>query len=330
MSPNLFKEFEGKRVLICGASGMTGHNLFDFMQQFGAWVTGTYHTRNDFTEGDNIPLFNRVDFTNEIETKIFFDGGLPFDYVFICCAKTYNASTCKNDPQSMILPNISMVSNILSNCLRTQAGKVIYISSATVYQPSFNYLSEDDLDWNQNPHDLYMGIGWVKRYLEKLCEFYAGQGLETLVARPTNIYGRYDKTDTDKCHVVPALIMRALNGENPYTIFGSGKPQKNFIHCDDLTRDLAKVAAFGKGFDVFNLCSDEEVSINDIARMIFSRLQHFPKVEYVRTNVPEIAFRGLNRNKFDSMFGREPYKDIRDGIKDVIEWYSLSHQIVRR
>lgn len=321
-SLSLIRAFDGKRVLVAGASGMTGHNLYDLMQMFSANVVGTCLNQNDYY-ADKRPLFERVDFSDELASETFFNSHDTFDYVFICAAQSYNAIVCKNNPQELILPNLQIVSNILSNSLRTGVKKALYISSATVYQPSFNKLSEDDLDLNLEPHDIYMGIGWVKRYLEKLCLFYSQQGLMVNVVRPTNLYGRYDKTDEARCHVIPALVMRALRKEDPYKVYGNGRSIKNFIHVDDFIRDICKVAAYYNSPEPLNLCSDEEVSINDVVNMILDIVGHKPKIVHTTTNIDAVPYRNLDRSKFDALLGRESYTSIYTGLKNVISWYAV-------
>lgn len=324
---NLFEYYEGKRVLIAGASGMTGHNLLDMMEQLCCKeVVGTCLSHQKIDEYGK-ERFVPVNFTNKEITKKFFEYYGTFDYVFICCAKTYNAMKCKDDPTSMTLPNIEMASNILENCYRTGVKKVLFISSSTVYQPSFKCLSEEDLDLNKDPNSLYMGVGWAKRYIEQLCKFYSNLGLETIVVRPTNIYGRYDKLDEKLNHVIPALINRALDKQDPFIIYGNGMAVKDFIHAGDFARDLAKVMVLVPGYDVINLCSRSLYTIKELAQAIFHATGHHPsKVIFTSKQQDQVPCRAISRNKFDALCGDDTYKSLQEGIKDTVEWLSLSRQ----
>jgi GDP-L-fucose synthase len=320
--------FNGKRVLVCGASGLTGYNLFEYLLGLGAEVTGTCLLRRSNHQTNGMSLLNQthsVDFTDAHQADKFFSMR-SFDYVFICCAQSYNADVCKNNPQMLIQSNLVMTSNILSACLKHGVKKVMYMSSATVYQPHQFPVAESSLNWNANPHRIYMGIGWVKRYLEKLCEFYSHQGMTTLVVRPTNIYGRYDKTELDHCHVLPAFIMRCLDGENPLSIKTSGNGVKNFIHVSDLVRDMAKIMAHSDSSDVYNLTSNEYVSIERTLRLCVSSVRELFMPDYnpeiIFSSTPDaVSFTGLSREKFDDTFGYEPYLPFREGLEDTIKWY---------
>jgi len=320
--------YNGKRVLVCGASGLTGYNLFEYLQSLGADVTGTcLMRRSPHQPGTTMALSQMysVDFTDTVQTDKFFRSHC-FDYVFICCAQSYNADVCMTNPQALIQSNLVMTSNILSACLKYHIKKVMYMSSATVYQPHLFPVAESSLNWNANPHKIYMGIGWVKRYLEKLCEFYSHQGMTTLVVRPTNIYGRYDKTELDHCHVLPAFIMRCLDGENPLNIKTSGNGVKNFIHVSDLVRDMAKIMAHSDSSGVYNLTSNEYIAIERALRLCVSTVRELvmpdynPEILFSSTS-DAVPFIGLSREKFDDTFGFEPYLPFREGLEDTIKWY---------
>jgi GDP-L-fucose synthase len=318
---NLSEFYKDKTVLVAGASGMTGHNLKLFLENLPCKkVVGTSYST---TDNPFIP----VDFTSKEATKSFFDSQERFDYVFICCAKTYNALVCKENPQAMTLPNIEMAANLLENSLRTGVKKVLFISSSTVYQPSFTSMSEEDLDWNLDPNPLYLGVGWAKRYIEKLCQFYSTLGLETLVVRPTNIYGPHDKTDLKTNHVIPALILKALDKQDPYVIFGNGRAVKDFIYVHDFVRDIAKVTAICKGFDVLNLCSGSLCTIEEAAQAILRETGHKPKQIVFTSQAPDqVPFRALSRTKFDTLCGRNSYKPFSEGLKETVQWLSSLHQ----
>lgn len=330
-SKQLFSGYEDKKVLICGASCLTGRNLFDLMQTLGADVRGTCLTDQHYY-ADGRPMFRVVDFTNREQAARVFTT--KYDYVFLCAAQSYNAATCKDNPEVLILPNLTMTSNILEFAYKSGAGRVMFLSSSVTSQPHTSPLYEEDLDLNQDPYPLYLGIGWVKRYLEKLCKFYSRRGLPCTVVRLTNVYGRYDKTDPDKCHVIPALVMRGLNRENPFVLKSLGNGVKNFVHVNDVVRDMAKAMLVEGDYNVFNLTGDESVRIADLVTTL---LDVFREID--PTYSPRLVFEGhpdgapyvrLSRDKFDEICGRESYIPLRQGLKEVIEWYSLSLQTQKR
>lgn len=331
MSFKLSEAYEGKKVLICGASCLTGRNLFDFMLKAGADVRGTCLTDQHYAY-DGAPMFRAVDFTDRDQAERVFS--VKYDYVFICIAQSYNAHVCKDNPESLILPNLIMTSNVLEFARKSGAGRVMFLSSSVTYQPHDWKMKEDDLDLNKDPNDLYMGIGWVKRYLERLCKFYSTLGLPCTIVRLSNVYGPHDKTDQDKCHVVPALIMRALRREDPFVIKSKGNGCKSFVYVKDVVRDMARAMLVEGDFNVFNLTGDESMRIKDLVKELMGVFRDLDP-EYN----PEIIFEGskdaveyigIDRSLFDKTCGREMYTPIQQGLKETIEWYSSSLQTPKR
>lgn len=330
-SNQLFKAYEGKKVLICGASSLIGRGLFDMMQILGADVRGTCYQECPTYE-DGTPMFRKVDFTNREETQRVFST--MYDFVFLCAAQSYNAAVCRDNPEALVLPNLVMTANILEFARKSKAGRVMFCSSSVTYQKHDRKMTEDELDWNQDPHDIYMGIGWVKRYLERLCKFYSQKGLPCTIVRLTNVYGRHDKTDPDKCHVIPALLMKAVRREDPYVLKSQGDGVKSFVHVNDVTRDMAKAMLVEGDFNVFNLTGDEEHKIGDVAHLILDVAKevdpsYSPRIVF--EGYPDAcSYVGLSREKFDATCDREGYIPLKQGLREVIEWFSLSHQTQKR
>jgi GDP-L-fucose synthase len=72
---------------------------------------------------------------------------------------------------------------------------------------------------NREPHRAYFGVGWAKRYVEKLCRFwYEKAGLEVIIARSSNIYGPFAKFDAEVSHFVPALLRKAVDKRDPFEV----------------------------------------------------------------------------------------------------------------
>ncbi len=314
---NLNKFFRQDKILITGASGLVGRNLFDLLKGKGLNVIGTYH--QNCSEG-----LVYCDLTNRQQVK-----QLMFDvkHIFLFAAKTYGAEVMKNNPSALVTDTVSMNTNVLEVALGTKVKKIMFVSSSVVYQDSFKPLAEDDLDLNQNPYPLYMGVGWVKRYLEKICEFYSQLGLPINIVRPTTIYGRYDKYEEGKSHFIPAITNRILRGDNPLCIWGTGTDLKSLIYIDDLLRDMLKIFINYDGVDPFNLCADELTTVKEVVDVLLKETNCDIYPVYDSSKPGSIPYKSLLRNKFDSILGRERYTPFKEGAKTVVSWMN---QEIRR
>ena len=83
-------------------------------------------------------------------------------------------------------------------------------------------ISENKLNLNLPTYEMYLGVGWVYRYLEKLAQFYyLKRNLKIGIIRTANIYGPFDRFDDYKSHVIPGLIKRASKKAKVFYCLGS-------------------------------------------------------------------------------------------------------------
>ena len=129
-------------------------------------------------------------------------------------------------------------------------------------------LSLYDLDLNLPPYELYLGIGWVYRYLEKLAKYYfLKRNLKIGIIRTANIYGPYDRFDDIKSHVIPALIKRALKNENPFVVWGDKKTTRDFVYVDDLSFAVLEVLNKFCNAEPINFSSGYGVTIENLVKI---------------------------------------------------------------
>jgi len=316
----MLKEFfKDDTILVTGASGLVGRNLFELLKKENCNVIGTYleNEREELTKCDLTKY-------KEVETLIFKKN---IRYVFMVAAKTYGADVLKNNPSAMVMDTIAMNANVLEASYKKQifnihnnVKKILYISSSVVYQHSFKPLVEDDLDWNQNPYHMYMGVGWVKRYIEKLCEFYHNLGMNINIIRPANIYGKYDKYKEGKSHFIPAIVKRVLEKQNPLVIWGKGYNVKDVIYIDDFLRDMLDIFINYDKVDAINVCAGKTYTIDEIVRTIIKVVGGNIQPTYDPTKPDSVPYKCLIKNKFETLFGKRKYITLEDGLKEVIKW----------
>ena len=300
-----------QRILITGASGFVGRNLYNTLKEKDCNVVGTYFTKP-------IDEMIKCDITNFKEIRKLVEGA---DQVYMLATKTYGAGVMATHPEGLVRENIIMNANTLQACYEAKVRKVLYLSSSTVYQEAFHPLEESELDLNSEPFHLYKGVGWVKRYTEKLCEFYSDIGMPIVVVRPTNIYGIYDKYEEGKSHFIPAIIKRVLEGQNPLIVWGKGKSIKDVVYVDDFVRDIITVMKSHNYVEPLNLCSGELYTIETICRAIINETDKVGiPIIFDETKPDSIPYRAISRNKFDSLYGKNTYIKLNKGIKNVVEW----------
>src|SRR6185312_2474044 len=107
----------------------------------------------------------------------------------------------------------------------------------------------------------------------KLCDAYRSQyGCNFISVMPTNLYGPNDNYDLKSSHVLPALIRKfheaKLANERSVTLWGSGKPRREFLHADDLADACFFLMQEYDEPGLVNIGTGEDIEIGELARLI--------------------------------------------------------------
>ena len=101
---------------------------------------------------------------------------------------------------------------------------------------------------------------------------------------PTNLYGTGDNYDLETSHVLPAILRKfheaKKQGKATITLWGSGDPLREFMHCDDLADALVFLAKNYFETEHINVGSGEEVTIKELAEIIGSVVGYNAKLNF--------------------------------------------------
>ena len=163
------------------------------------------------------------------------------DVLLQFAATTSGAKDIIERPYIHVTDNAVINSYLLRECFESKVRHFIF-PSCTVMLSSTENQKEFDWDPNNQIFGNYFGVGNTKIYIEKMCEFYSSLGLKTTALRHSNVYGKYDKFDLLKSHVLGATIRKVINAkENEVLeVWGSGKAKRDFIFVDDLVDIVEK------------------------------------------------------------------------------------------
>ena len=177
--------------------------------------------------------------------------------------------------------------------------------------------------FNDDPAEVYYGYGWSRRYTELLGNFASKKSdLKVAICRPTGVYGSYDDFDPSTSHVIPALIKRAIDKENPYVVWGDGEEIRDFLHIKDLIRGCFLLLEKNANSDPVNIGSGKEYKIKDIVKIILNLTDNKDtKIEFDNTKPTTIPVRKVNVDKAKKLLGFEMKISLEDGLKETIDWY---------
>jgi GDP-L-fucose synthase len=174
----------------------------------------------------------------------------------------------------------------------------------------------------EDPSNVYFGVGWVKRYSEKLAEFYYRQyGMEILVVRPSNIYGPYDSFDPSKSHVLPALIRKFVENNELVEVWGTPDVARDFIFIDDFVSGVLTAFESFTGFDVYNIASGNIYTIGESVNLISELTNYKGEIKYNDSKPMTIFKRVIDITKARKVLGFQAKTSFRDGLQKTIDYF---------
>jgi GDP-L-fucose synthase len=311
--------YEDKRILVAGGSGFVGTHLTANLVNSGAQVRSTFHSRKpkqilhsvDYVSADLLNAEDCKRVTKDI------------DYVFMAAANSSGAAIMEQTPLAHLTPNLIMNAQMLAASYENRIRRFCFISSNTVYPLTDFAVKESDANFDY--FDKYFIVGWMKRFSEIMCEMYSNKikvPMETVTVRPGNLYGPFDKFNKTESKVVAALIRRAIEGENPLTVWGNGLDIKDFLYIKDFVQGLLMAFEKSNDSEPINIASGMPVTIQEIVKVILGAAGHSSaSVTYDETMPMMIPKRMIDINRMKRLTGWEPKTDLETGISETISWY---------
>ncbi|MFF3733922.1 GDP-L-fucose synthase family protein [Streptomyces sp. NPDC002476] len=149
-------------------------------------------------------------------------------------------------------------------------------------------------------------------------------GASYISAMPTNLYGPGDNFDLETSHVLPALIRRfheaRRDGVPAVTLWGSGRPRREFLHVDDLAAACLLLLERYDGEEPVNIGCGEDLSIGELAALVKEVTGYRGAVEW-DTSKPDGTPRKLLDVTRLAALGFTPRIPLRDGIAGTYAWW---------
>lgn len=213
------------RIYVAGHRGLAGSAL---MRQLTARGCNNLITRTHA----------ELDLTDQAAVRIFFEQERP-EYVFLAAAKVGGIMANHDFPAEFLQQNLAIQANVIHEAWRAGVKRLLFLGSSCIYprdcpQPMReDYLLTGPLEFTNRPYAIAKIAG------VEMCWAYNRQyGTRFLAAMPTNLYGPGDSYDLHNSHVLPALIRKfheaKVQGCDSVTLWGSGKPLREFLHSDDM------------------------------------------------------------------------------------------------
>ncbi len=315
--------YKNKRVLVAGGTGFVGYHIARELRSAGAHVVITQHER-PFPDPDTAGFeFIRADLSDINDCLRCMNG---VDVVMHAAGSVGAAGVGPIAQMELIRKYLVLTAQILEAAWKHSVQRILLFSSSTVYPVADHPVREEEA-WTGPPYSGYLGYGWMRRYCEMIGTFVAtASPVKVAIIRPSAVYGRYDNFNPGSSHVVPALIKRAVEKENPFVVWGSGNEVRDFLHITDFARAcLLAVEKYAECAPV-NIGYGKAVTVKEIVHHILAAAGHDrADVMFDATKPTALPFRMVDTSLAKNVLGFEPRVSLEDGLKDTIDWF-LQHR----
>ncbi len=310
----------GKNVLVTGGTGMIGQQLIKLLHKEGANIT-VVSLDSPKIVPKNIKFLNLdlMDFNN---CKTACKG---IDVVFNLIGIKTSPKIIQEKPADIFVSYLRFNTNIIEAARQENVKWFLYVSTIGVYSP--DEVMEEDSLWSGFPskHDWYGG--WAKRIGEMQLETYKIQyGLKNYsIVRPANVYGPYDDFSSTSM-VIPSLIKRIYNKENPFIVWGDGSSIRDFIYSEDVAKAMI-FAVSNEIHEPLNVGSGHGISIKDLVNTAIEISDYKPEIIWDTSKPSGDKQRILNTKKLND-YGFLPSISLKEGLTRTLEWYKLNSSII--
>lgn len=213
-----------------------------------------------------------LDLRDQVAVAAFFSIEKP-DYVFLAAAKVGGIIANNTYRAEFLYDNLQIQNNVIHQSYLNGVKKLMFLGSSCIYpklapQPlKEEYLLTGLLEETNEPYAIAKITGI------KMCDAYRAQyGCNFISVMPTNLYGLNDNYHPQNSHVLPALIRKfheaKINKAENVTIWGSGKPLREFLYADDLADACFYLMQSYDEANLINIGTGQDLSIKDLALMI--------------------------------------------------------------
>lgn len=325
--------WKGKRVLVTGGAGFIGSYLVELLveQQANVYVVDNLERgqlENLRSCWDDI-AFMRGDLRDPALCR---EVTAHKDVVMNLAAKVTGIEYNRYHHGDMFTSNILINTNVLEAARLNGVKRYLAVSTACIYPHDSKVPTPESEGGRGSPEPTNEGYGWAKRMAEQQAIYYAQEyGMEIAIARPFNAYGPRDYFDEATSHVIPALIRRVLDGDDPVVVWGSGNQTRAFVHAQDIARGMMLLTEKYPAADPVNIGHDKESSIRELLALILRLTGKKANVVFDTSRPDGYPRRAADVTKLRTVTGGfVPSIPLDEGIAQTIEWYRTHITTVAR
>ena len=245
------------------------------------------------------------------------------EYVFVAAAKVGGIAANMKSLGSFLFENLQIQNNIIEGSRKAKVRKLLFLGASCIYPKQSVYPIAEDQLMNGPLEPTNEGYAIAKIAGIRLCQFYKQQyACDFISAIPTSLYGINDNYDPENSHLLAALIRKVheakIGHKKSITLWGSGKPRREFILSDDCAAGLVFLMNNYSGQDPINIGVGEDQSILEIAQTVAKVLKVDLEIELDSSKPDGMMRKVLNVERMKNL-GWSPRISLEEGIAIAYE-----------
>ena len=296
-------------------------------------VTGGYGMVGSAMESQIKLSRETCDLTNPKQTEKLFQLIKP-DGVIHCAGKVGGIGGNSNYKGEYFYDNLMINTNVIEASRRAGVKNLVAFLSTCVFPDKVKYpLTVDQIQLGE-PHESNYPYAYAKRMADVQIRAYREQyGINYTSIIPSNIYGPNDNFSLEHGHVMPMLIHKlylAKQNKTDFTVWGSGKPLREFIYSKDIAK-ISEWALFNyEGTDPLIVSGDEEISIKDLVGLLVDEFKFKGKVIFDKTKPDGQLRKPSDNSKIKELMPDFEYTPFEQGIKETVNWFIENYDTARK
>lgn len=299
-----------KKILVTGANGLVG----------------------DVIKGD-VKIGKEYDLRCPNRTDEMFENNKP-THVIHCAGKVGGIGGNMSSMGTYFYDNLMINTNVIESARKNNIEKLICFSSTCVFPDNVEYpLTEDKMHLGK-PHETNYGYAYAKRMADIQISAYNQQyGTKYFTIIPCNLYGKNDNYNLKTSHVIPSLIHKiylAKINKTDVSIWGSGKPLREFIYAEDVADISLKLLEVYDDIKPIIVSNSIETSIEELVITICDIL-NFEKNIIFDKSKPDGQFKKPSDNTYlKSIIGDYEFTPLKTGLEKTIEYFLKNYNTLRK
>lgn len=292
------------KIYVAGHAGLVGSALVRRLRAQG-YANLVYRTHAE------------LDLERQGETEAFFKMEHP-DVVFLAAARVGGIHANNTHPAEFIYQNLLVQNNVIHSAWKAGVKELLFLGSSCIYpnNKSVAIKESDFMDGPLEPTNDAYAVAKIAGI--SMCRAFRKQyGLRYLSVMPTNLYGPRDNYHPENSHVLPALLRRFHEAKEQnapcVTIWGTGKPRREFLYSDDMADAAIRVLNQYEGNDIVNIGCGVDLTILELASKVARTVGYEGQIE-LDPSKPDGTFRKLLDVSRVKSLGWSPKVTLDEGL----------------